>query len=233
MLSVYDKKLYEYANESLTRRRVAIETNSTIQRVDREALYLKDKGRVEYGMLIWATGNKHIPLTEKLASQTRQTTKGLRRILTDDHLRVLEPTTSDKIDHSDNEVYESVFALGDAADILDRSLPTTAEVAVQKAKYLVNYLNHQLPSISTAEVVPPFKYQQKSLVSYLGAHDGVIEGRKSDNGNGRDGEGWTGRSAWLAWRSGSLLWTRSWRNRVMILLTWVVNWIGGKEIARM
>ncbi len=235
ILSAYDQKLYEYANESLTRRRVAIETNSTIQRVDREALYLKDKGRVEYGMLIWATGNKHIPLIEKLASQTRQTSKGLRRILTDDHLRILTPASA-KDENNETEVYESVFALGDAADMLNRSLPTTAEVAVQKAKYLVNYLNHHhhhLTSISTSEVVPPFKYQQKSLVSYLGAHDGVIEGRKSDNGNSKDGEGWTGRSAWLAWRSGSLLWTRSWRNRVMILLTWAVNWIGGKEIARM
>ncbi|KAF7509914.1 hypothetical protein GJ744_007228 [Endocarpon pusillum] len=236
ILSAYDRKLYEYANESLTRRRVAIETNSTIQRVDREAIYLKDTGRVEYGMLIWATGNKHIPLIEQLASQTRQTTKGLRRILTDDHLRVLKPPVSDKDDHNDTEAYESVFALGDAADMLNRSLPTTAEVAVQKAKYLVNHLNHhrRQPSlVSAPAAIVPFKYQQKSLVSYLGAHDGVIEGRKSENGNSKDGEGWTGRSAWLAWRSGSLLWTRSWRNRVMILLTWVVNWVGGKEIARM
>jgi NADH:ubiquinone reductase (non-electrogenic) len=53
ILSAYDRKLYEYANESLTRRSVAIETNSTIQRVDAEAMYLKNQGRVEYGMLIW------------------------------------------------------------------------------------------------------------------------------------------------------------------------------------
>lgn len=53
ILSAYDRKLHEYASESLTRRKVAIETSSTIQRVDRDALYLKDQGRVEYGMLIW------------------------------------------------------------------------------------------------------------------------------------------------------------------------------------
>lgn len=161
--------------------------------------------------------------------------------MTDDHLRVLEPTKSTDSEEID-QAHHSVFALGDAADILNRSLPTTAEVAVQKAKYLVNYLHHHntphLPDQPTSQstnssLPPPFKYQQKALVSYLGAHDGVIEGKKAGNGNGEGGEGWTGRSAWLAWRSGSLFWTRSWRNRVMILLTWAVNWVGGKEIARM
>jgi NADH:ubiquinone reductase (non-electrogenic) len=199
-------------------------------------LYLKDKGRVEYGMLIWATGNKNIPLIEKL--DTRQTTKGLRRILTDHHLRVLKPEDSNR--EKDTEVYGTVFALGDAADIHNASLPTTAEVAVQKAKYLVNHLNstsdplHQRQPHPTTPTgpLPPFKYQNKALVSYLGAHDGVIEGTKGQDGKG-DGEGWTGRSAWLAWRSGSLFWTRSWRNRIMILLTWVINKVGGKEIARM
>lgn len=231
ILSAYDRKLYEYANESLTRRRVEIKTNTMIERVDRDALYLKGQGRVEYGMLIWATGNKHIPLTEKLGSQTRQTTKGLRRILTDDHLRVLKP--EDSVGEKGDEIYESVFALGDAADILHRSLPTTAEVAVQKAKYLVHHLNHTSDPLNHPPSAP-YKYQNKGLVTYLGAHDGVMERKQGQNGRGDGtGEGWTGRSAWLAWRSGSLMWTRSWRNRVMIILTWVVNWIGGKEIARM
>jgi NADH:ubiquinone reductase (non-electrogenic) len=236
ILSAYDRKLYEYANESLTRRRVAIETNSTIERVDREAVYLKDRGRVGYGMLIWATGNRHIPLIEKLASQTRQPAKGLRRILTDNHLLILKPddpnNDNNNNDDDDDDVYPSTFALGDAADIHQASLPTTAEVAVQKAKYLINHLNNHPSSANPPS--QPFNYTSKSLISYLGAHDGVIEGKKAthDGGETKDGEGWTGRSAWLAWRSGSLFWTRSWRNRVMILLTWVINAVAGKEIAR-
>lgn len=234
ILSAYDRKLYEYANESLSRRRVAIETNSRIERVDRDALYLRDQGRVEYGMLIWATGNKNVDLVDKL--DARKTTKGLRRILTDHHLRVLKPATSEHSDADDiDAVYNTVFALGDAADISNNPLPTTAEVAVQKARYLVNHLNHARDPLDPLDpVADPFQYQAKVLVSYLGAHDGVIEARKKGRrGEGEAGEGWTGRTAWLAWRSGSLLWTRSWRNRVMILLTWIVNWVGGKEIARM
>ena len=214
ILAAYDRKLYEYANDALVRRNIAVETNSRIEKVDKNAMYLKDKGRIPYGMLVWATGNKAVQLVMDL--DVRKSEKGLVRILTDDHLRVFKSKESD-------EIYDRVFALGDAADIEVASLPTTAEVAVQKAKYLVNFFNSQA---TTRPSSAPFTYQKKQLVSYIGSHDGVIEGR-------RDKEGWTGKSAWLAWRSGSVMWTRSWRNRAVIALTWMLNALFGKEIAKM
>ena len=214
ILAAYDQKLYEYANEALVRRNIAIETNTRIEKVDKHAIYVKDKGRIPYGMLVWATGNKAVPLVMDL--DVKKTGKGLVRILTDSHLRVFKSSGSD-------EIYDNVFALGDAADIEDASLPTTAEVAVQKAKYLVSFFNSQSTSLPSSA---PFTYREKQLVSYIGSHDGVIAGRG-------DKEGWTGRSAWLAWRSGSVMWTRSWRHRVVIALTWIVNAVFGKEIAKM
>ena len=212
ILAAYDQKLYQYANDQLVRRHIAVETNSHIERVDKDAFYTREKGKVPYGMLVWATGNKAVPLVEELL--VRKTEKGLVRILTDNHLRVFKASKGD-------EILDNVFALGDAADIDGASLPTTAEVAVQKAKYLVEFFNDRSSAPSVA-----FAYQQKQLVSYIGSHDGVIAG-KGEN------EGWTGKSAWLAWRSGSILWTRSWRNRTVIVLTWLINSIFGKEIARM
>ncbi|KAL8705151.1 MAG: hypothetical protein Q9201_001718 [Fulgogasparrea decipioides] len=214
ILGAYDQKLHEYANEALLRRNIAIETNSRIEKVDKHALYIKDKGRVPYGMLLWVTGNKATPLVMDL--DVRKTEKGLVRILTDSHLRVFKSKGSD-------EVYDDIFALGDAADVQGASLPTTAEVAVQKAKYLVNFFNSRH---SAHPISMPFTYRETQLVSYIGSHDGIIAGKG-------DREGWTGRSAWLAWRSGSVIWTRSWRNRVVILLTWLVNALFGKEIAKM
>jgi NADH:ubiquinone reductase (non-electrogenic) len=217
ILSAYDNKLHEYATAQLQKRHIEVAPNTRIENVDKEALYIKDKGRVPYGMLIWATGNKHVPLVETLNAKLSQ--KGLKRILTDDHLRVF------KADES-GAVYDGVFALGDAADIEGASLPTTAEVAVQKAKYLTQNFNAQAKQSGTG-FAQPFTYVQKQLVSYIGAHDGVIAGK------GPNHEGWTGRSAWLAWRSGSLLWTRSWRSRITIMLTWAMNRMFGKEIAKM
>jgi NADH:ubiquinone reductase (non-electrogenic) len=103
-------------------------------------------------------------------------------------------------------------------------LPTTAEVAVQKAKYLVERFN---AAETSKELLykGSFEYKQKALVSYIGSHDGVIAGMENR-------EGWTGKSAWLAWRGGSLTWTRNWRSRIMIVLTWVLNAVLGKEIAK-
>ena len=214
ILAAYDQKLYQYANDQLVRRNIAVETNSHIEKVEKDAFYTKEKGKVPYGMLVWATGNKAVKLVEDL--DLRKTERGLVRILTDKRLRAFRS--------SDSDVYENVFALGDAADIDGASLPTTAEVAVQKAKYLVDFFNSR--SASTIPSSAPFEYKQKQLVSYIGSHDGVIAVKGEQ-------EGWRCRSAWLAWRSGSIMWTRSWRHRAVILLTWLLNSIFGKEIAKM
>ena len=215
ILGAYDRKLYEYANNQLVRRSVSIETGSHILKVDKDALYTKEKGRVPYGMLIWATGNKNVPLIERL--MVRLPEKGLKRILTDHRLRVFKGKESD-------EIYDGVYALGDAADIDGAFLPTTAEVACQKAKYLVEQFN-AAGTPKEARHTGPFEYKQKQLVSYIGGHDGVIAGRENK-------DGWTGKTAWLAWRRGSLLWTRNWRSRVFIVLSWIINAIFGTEIAR-
>jgi len=214
ILSAYDKKLYEYANTQLVRRHIEVKTNSHIERIEKDCFYTKEDGRIGCGMLVWATGNKNVPLVDEL--DVRKTQKGLKRILTDSRLRVTKDKEGDVL-------HEGVFALGDAADIDGASLPTTAEVAVQKAKYLVQMFNS---ASADAASHAPFMYQQKQLVSYIGGRDGVIAGKDNDH------EGWTGKSAWLAWRGYNVMWTRNLRSRVMIILTWALNSIFGKELAK-
>lgn len=152
--------------------------------------------------LIWATGNKQVELVDKL--KVSKSDK-VPRILTDDFLQVLDP---------EGKPMDNVFALGDAADIKDSSLPTTAEVACQKAEYLAKTLNtgHE----------KPFEYDQKPLVAYTGKADGVASGQTE----------WTGASAWLAWRAKNLDWSRSWRNRILIGVNWGLNHVFGKETFR-
>ncbi|WYZ43089.1 hypothetical protein EsH8_VI_000788 [Colletotrichum jinshuiense] len=204
ILSTFDARLSEYATTSLEGKYVKIMTGSHIQKVEADAIFTKEDGRLPYGLLIWATGNKASPLIEKLP--VKKSKNGLPRILTDKFLRVLR---------LDGSSMEEVFALGDAADIEGESLPTLAEVALQKGEYLTNALNSD-------GRVSPFNYKQRALLAYLGRRDGIIGGRKE----------WTGMSAWLAWRSGSLGWTRSWRRKMMISISWLFVWLGGRDIAR-
>ena len=217
ILSAYETKLHEYATQRLLSRSIDVAPNTFIEDVDTDYIYIKGKGRVPCGMLIWATGNKQVSLVETLDLEVNQ--KGLKRIQTDDRLRVFTST-------GDSSVHDGVFCLGDAGDIKGASLPTTAEAAVQKSKYLVNNLNKAATGSSNKAFNEPFKYTQKRLVSYIGQRDGVIAGR------GQDSEGWTGQAAWLSWRSGSLMWNQNWRSRFAIILTWILNLLFGKEIAK-
>ncbi|KAG8160923.1 hypothetical protein KVR01_009187 [Diaporthe batatas] len=186
ILTTFDQHLAEYATDSLTKGKdniVKIKTGSHIEGVDAGAIYTKEDGRLPYGVLIWATGNKVSKLVETLSDRIKLPEKGLPRILTDKHLRVLRP---------DGTPMDSVYALGDAADIKGESLPTLAEVALQKGEYLTKVFNDH--GTGDSAEAPPFQYQQRALLAYLGRHDGIIGGK----------EDWTGASAWLAWRSGSL-----------------------------
>ncbi|KAK1979550.1 hypothetical protein LZ30DRAFT_596634 [Colletotrichum cereale] len=210
ILSTFDASLSEYATRSLEGKRVSVMTGSHIERVEADAIYTKEDGRLPYGLLVWATGNKVSPLVDGL--RVKKPKHGLPRILTDKYLRVLRP---------DGSPMEDVYALGDAADIEGESLPTLAEVALQKGEYLTGVLNSAAADDDYARPAP-FAYKQRALLAYLGRHDGVISGR----------EEWTGASAWLAWRSGSLGWTRSWRRKIMIVISWLFVWIAGRDIAR-
>ena len=204
ILSAFDARLSEYALTNLTKSDVAIKPGSHITSVEKDCLYTKEDGRIPYGMLIWATGNKQVPLIDKLPVAK---SAHLPRILTDAQLRVMAP---------DSSLIDSVYALGDAADIKGGELPTTAEVACQKAKYLARVFNSDFRSVE------PFAYDQRALVTYIGQHDGVIAGKRD----------WSGGSAWMAWRSKNLLWTRSWKTKILIGMNWVLNWAFGKEVAR-
>lgn len=214
ILTTFDEHLAEYATESLTKGKgdvVKIKTSSHIEKVEEGAIYTKEEGRLPYGVLVWATGNKVNSLVDRISDRIKMPEKGLPRMLTDEHLRVLKP---------DGNAMEDVYALGDAADIDGASLPTLAEVALQKGEYLSDVFNKADSNDSTS--LPSFTYKQRALMAYLGNKDGIVGGR----------DDWTGSAAWVAWRSGSLAWTRSWRRRAMITISWLFVWLGGRDIAR-
>ncbi|KAK0762966.1 hypothetical protein N5P37_004492 [Trichoderma harzianum] len=203
ILAPFDQKLAEYACTALKTGKVNVKTNTHILKVTPNTIETQEDGATGYGMLIWATGNKSVPLIDQL--NLRKTDKGLVRILTDDHLNAFAP---------DGTVLPNVFALGDAGDIEGGTLPTTAEVAIQKADYIINLLNKNVKT--------PFEYKQRSLVTYTGKWDGVVQGKRE----------YTGYGAWLSWRSGNFFWTRSWRRKILMGYAWFMDWLDGREIIR-
>lgn len=206
VLGGFDQHLQEYAMNSFDKRDVEVLTESHIEKVDEGAIFTQELGRIPCNTVIWATGNGSTTLVDGLSCQ--KTGKGLARLLTDDFLR-LKGTNGEPI--------PDVYALGDAADVDGASLPTTAEVACQKAKWLGSALNKEFEEGKVSN----FQYRQAAVVAYLGHSDGVIAG-KSD---------YTGAEAWIAWRSKNFLWTRQWRQRVLIVVSWLLDRLTGRAIA--
>lgn len=206
VLGGFDQHLQEYAMNSFDRRDVEVLTESHIEKVDDSAIYTQELGRIPCNTVIWATGNGSTALVDGL--QCQKTEKGLPRLRTDEFLR---------LKGTDGEPIPDVYALGDAADVDGASLPTTAEVACQKAKWLGSFMNKEFES----DKVDSFQYRQAAVVAYLGHGDGVIAG-KSD---------YTGAEAWIAWRSKNFMWTRQWRQRVLIIVSWLLDRLTGRAIA--
>jgi NADH:ubiquinone reductase (non-electrogenic) len=204
IMGAFDEALREHSINSFEERNVQVYTDSKIKKIEHDSITTEADGRIGCGMVLWTAGNKQCPLVDQL--DVAKTDK-LPRIMTDEYLHVLD---------AKKQPMQDVYALGDAADIKKYFLPTTAEVAVQKADYLVRALNRD------EDGRRPFTYKQKAMVAYIGGEDGVVQG----NGD------WTGSRAWAAWRSKNLTWTRSWRRKFMILVYWTLNYFGGKEIAR-
>lgn len=189
ILSTFDKSLGDYALESASEG-CPDQIRSAHRKIEQDAIYTKEEGLKAYGMLLWATRNGVNPRVEDFP-----------RILTDKYLRVLRP---------DGLAVDDAYALGDAADIDGHSLPTLAEVALQKGECLSSELDLNY------QPTKPSEYKQRALMAYLGQHR-VVGGRS-------DG---TGESAWLSWRSGSLAWTKSWRRSTLVLV-----WFSDRDIAR-
>jgi len=217
ILGPFEEALQKHSIDSFHQRGITVITDSKIKTIQPDHIETEADGRIGCGMVLWTAGNKQCALVDALSSAVATSDK-LPRILTDAHLRVLAASPDDDDEKEKRKPMPNVYALGDAADMAGASLPTTAEVAVQKARYLARKLNADADDGTGAG----FQYAQRALVAYIGGHDGVVQGQ---------GE-WSGNQAWAAWRSKNLLWTRSYRRKLMILMYWFMDWAGGKEIAR-
>lgn len=158
ILGAFEDSLRQHAIGSFSKRNVRVITNSKIKDVAEDSITTEAEGRIPCGMVLWTAGNKQCALVDSLDVAK---TDRLPRVMTDEFLHVLD---------SDKSPMQEVFALGDAADCKKLFLPTTAEVATQKAEYLAKCLNRDITG-------QPFEYRQAPLVAYIGGHDGVVHGK--------------------------------------------------------
>lgn len=127
------------------------------------------------------------------------------RLVVDHHLRLAG--------HAD------VYALGDCATFADRPLPATAQVAQQQGKYLARALERE----RRGEPVKPFRYHPFGMLAYIGGGRALADLPQAK---------WSGRSAWLFWRSVYLTKLVGWANKIKVLFDWFKGRLFGRDLSR-
>ncbi|OJT07134.1 hypothetical protein TRAPUB_2012 [Trametes pubescens] len=218
ILGGFDTGLQEYATSKFKREGIRLLTQHHVQRVEQGRMFVTEEGEVNFGLLVWSTGLAPNPLIDSI-TEAKKDGRTKRTLITDGHLNVVLKDT-DAVD-------PDVFAIGDAATVVDKPLPATAQVANQQAKYLTRRLNALVRDRTPSK--SPFKFQNAGSLAYIGDWEAVFDRTKAARGP-KNKE--TGRVAWLLWRSAYFTKTLSWRNKILVPMYWCVSALFGGCAAR-
>lgn len=134
---------------------------------------------VPFGLLVWSTGICASPFVKQTTCFAKDEKNSF--FLTDDRLRVLLPNAKDENDTG--QVLSNVFAIGDCAQIKEKPLPATAQVASQKGKHLAFVLNGQMNDANVSSVdehgESVFKYKNMGSLASLGRGSAIVDSPKA------------------------------------------------------
>ncbi|HEY0355465.1 MAG TPA: NAD(P)/FAD-dependent oxidoreductase [Flavisolibacter sp.] len=177
---------------------VNVLTNTSIKNYDGHAAIIND-GKVIYSRsLIWAAGVKG-SLLEGLPASA----------LLPNHRIIVDHTN--RVKHLQN-----VFAIGDVAAMLGNEFPKghpqVAPVAIQQA----SLLSRNLERLVSNKVLVPFVYKDKGSMATVGRNLAVAEAGKIKL---------KGFIAWIAWMMVHLMSIIGVKNRLLILINWVWQYV--------
>eukprot|EP00483_Globobulimina_turgida_P008225 UN08241 len=132
ILSGFGADLAQYTISKFRKRKIKVLTNSRVIAVEKDYVELSDGYKINYGLVLWATGLMSQPLTDSLCF-VEKSKSGNGRIIVDEYLKC--------ISNENNNIY----CIGDCAETeCIGALPPTAQVAHQQGKYLAKTFNYFL-----------------------------------------------------------------------------------------
>ena len=111
------------------------------------------------------------------------------------------------------------FALGDCAAFGEPPLPATAQVAQQQGKHLARALRLE----ASGRNPPPFDFHSSGMLAYVGGGRALADLPQVK---------WSGRAAWLFWRSAYLTKLVSLASKVKVLFDWGKAAVFGRDTSR-
>ncbi|AFY93500.1 NAD(P)/FAD-dependent oxidoreductase [Chamaesiphon minutus] len=203
LLSELSPKLGIYTQKYLHKLGVDIRFSTQVARITTEAVYLHDRQIIPTKTAIWTAG-----VEATMPELSEDWSRGQKN-----KLRV-RPTLQ-------SIEYDNVYAIGDVAYI-DRDGKGSSGVApeaLQQGVTVARNITSQLQNRQTQ----PFRYFNKGRLAIIGCRSGV-----------GDIQGWTftGLLAWLIWLGVHLVYLPGFRNRLLVLLTWLQTYLGNDRVVR-
>jgi NADH:quinone reductase (non-electrogenic) len=115
--------------------------------------------------------------------------------------------------------HPDVYALGDCAAVGEPPLPATAQVAQQQGEYLARALDRR----RAGKPAEPFRFKAAGMLAYIGGGQALADLPQVK---------WSGRGAWLFWRSVYLTKLVSLANKAKVLFDWIKARLFGRDLSR-
>jgi len=204
VLPPFAESLSESARQQLEDLAVEIQTGRMVKKIDAQGVHLEDEV-IPAGALIWSAGVVANPLAERLGVELDR--RG--RIMVGKDCAV--PGRPE------------VFAVGDIALFLDddgNPLPGVSPVAMQQGRHVARLIRREFEGQEREE----FEYFDKGMMATIGRSRAVAQAGKLKM---------TGFIAWLAWLFVHLWYLVGFKNRIIVLLQWVLSYVMYRRGARL
>ncbi|QDO94796.1 NAD(P)/FAD-dependent oxidoreductase [Formosa sediminum] len=122
------------------------------------------------------------------------------------------------------KTYSNIFAIGDVAQIETEATPYGYPMMAQPAIQQGKQLGHNLKRLLEGLPLEPFKYKDKGAMATVGRNKAVVDLPKYK---------FQGVFAWFVWMFVHLFFLIGFRNRMIVFVNWVYNYIRFDREARL
>jgi NADH:ubiquinone reductase (non-electrogenic) len=205
ILNMFDQRMQRYAQKKIrSRPNFELIERCGVKSVEDTKVTLADGSVIPCGLVVWSTGlkpNKSLDLGDVKVSK-----RGYIQV--NPYLECLG--------------YEdSLFAVGDCAEIDGVNMTKTAQVAEQQGEYLSKVVLENIKS-------EPFKFQFRGMFAYIGGYKAVTTVEETKLSPRLE---WKGTHSWFLWRSAYLTKLGRWYNRFQVPFCWLRTFIWGRDIS--
>ncbi len=204
LLADLPQRLGEYTDKQLRIRGVKVHLQAKVSQVTPKSVHLSDGTAILAETIIWTAGVEATPPPP--TGELFPAAKGQVAVL---------PTLQ-----LPNQPL--VYAIGDVAYVEHKGqpLPLVAPVAIQQGEAVAHNIKQQL----RGRFPKPFRYKDKGRAAIIARNAGVAQTDKLTL---------TGFAGWLLWLGIHLYYLPGLRNRLLVLISWVCDYLFGDRFVRL